>query len=314
MGATLRRRYAPTWEGVDELAGPKPVTPYLDQTFRLQWMDAEPYFPDQLWHRPTALSGSDWERFRDPDEYTYYKYVSERAKAAELIGHWMELGRDLQVGVGKRWRECWLEVFTPFKFVHGQLATQLSGFSSFVKSSYENFFVVFTSFDELNTLYRTVEVSRLIRVEGTPYEARPIWRDAPHFRALRDLLERTAALQDAYEMGYVLLRLVKPLILQAYFPILVHWSREEGDFLAHHVFSVLQRDWEWHLRGGEALYGARVDDDPGNAEVLGRWQAQWMEGVVDAVKPVVLHAAQLLQRKAAGEALIDEARAALSRA
>lgn len=305
MPAVRRRRYSPTWEELESLPADQRMTPYRDQTYALQWTDADPYFPGQLWHTPTAVIFKDLDRFQDPQQYTYFKYVTERAESSRIMDNWLSIATDLSGDATPEWVGAWEEVFSPFKFAQGGLATQTSAMSSYVQGSYENFFLVFEAFDDLNVVYRTVQLARAARTGPPAVDPRTYWREAAYFQPLRELLDRTAAFSDVYEVALAHHLFTRPLLSLTYYEILREWSRTHRDFLSARIFATLKKDMDWHDAAGVRLLTARIDDDAANLEVLRAWAATWGPRVLDALRPVVEHLGERLGNRAGAEHLME---------
>lgn len=307
MPASRIRRYSATWEELQSRPSTERITAYRDQTFGLQWTGTKPYFPAQPWLAPSLLSGEDWDRFQDPSEYTYFKYVTRRDASSQILDSWLSIGSDLVAGVSDEWRTTWDHVFGPFKFAQAALATQASANSSYIKSSYENFFLVFESFDDLNVVYRTVEIARIVRNGSRDVEPRSVWRGAAYFQAMRTLLDEIASLDDPYESLTVNQLLIRPVLSSAYYPILRSWSRAHGDYLSAQVFGLLDEDMQWHIAAGAELLGARVSDDPANGARIARWVEKWRPRVIEAVRTIVEESGRRLGRDGDAAKLIADA-------
>lgn len=314
MPAVRRRRYNPTWEELESLPADQRLTPYRDQTYALQWTDADPYFPGQLWHSPTAIISKDLDAFQDPQQYTYFKYVTERAESSKVIDSWLSIAEDLVVNVTPEWISAWEEVFSPFKFAQGQLATQTSAMSSYVKGTPENFFLVFEAFDDLNIVYRTVQLARALRTATPAVDPRTYWREASYFRPLRELLDKSAAFNDVYEVALVHHLFTRPLLSASYYEILREWSRSHQDFLSARIFTALKKDMDWHIAAGARLVEARIDDDPANLRVLSNWASTWWPQVLEAVGPLVEHLGSRLGEHARAHQLMEAAQNAVTSA
>ncbi len=307
MPAVRRRKYNATWEELESLPSGQRMTPYRDQTYALQWTDADPYFPGQMWNEPTAIGGEEFDTFQDPEQYTYFKYVTERADSSRLIDSWLYVGSDLISDVTPEWVSAWEEVFSPFKFAQAGLATQTSAMSSYVKSSYENFFLVFEALDDLNVVYRTVQLARTIRSGPPAVEPRTYWREAPYFQPLRELMDKTAAFSDVYEVALAHNLFTRPLLNLTYYEILREWSRHHHDFLSARIFTDLKKSMVWHDAGGARLLGARIDDDTANRDVLIAWATTWGPEVLDAVRPVIEHLGQRFGDESGAHRLMEAA-------
>jgi len=309
MPAVRRRRYNPTWEELESLPTDQRITVYRDQTYALQWTDADPYFSDQLWNSATAVTGKDLEIFQDPEQYTYFKYVTERAESSRIIDSWLSIASDLIADVTPQWVSAWEEVFSPFKFVQGQLATQTSAMSSYVKSTYENFFLVFEAFDDLNIAYRTVQLARALRTKPPVVEPRTYWREAAYFQPLRKLLDKTAAFDDVYEVALAHHLFTRPLLSRTYYEVLREWSRNHRDFLSARIFTALKKDMDWHTTAGARLVRARIDDDAANAEILREWATTWGPEVLEALRPLIEHLGERLGDRPGADHLMEAAQA-----
>lgn len=305
MPAVRRRRYNATWEELESLPAGQRVTPYLDQTYALQWTDADPYFPGQLWHAPTAVISNDLDSFRDPHEYTYFKYVTERAESSRTIDTWLSIATDLTGDATPEWIGAWEDVFSPFKFVQAGLATQTSAMSSYVKGTYENFFLVFEAFDDLNIVYRTVQLARALRKSPPIVDPRTYWREAAYFQPLRELLDNAAAFSDVYEVALAHHLFTRPLLNLTYYEILREWSRSHRDFLSARIFTTLKKDMDWHTAAGARLLAARIDDDAANLGVLRGWAGTWGPAVLEALRPVVEHLGERLGNRAGVDHLME---------
>ena len=232
------------------------------------------------WYRTyqagSALASHDWERFRDPRETTYSKYVElQRTKEAFVDGVLAaaeDAGHDHRLDPA--WRATLAAIISPLRYpVHGlQMVAAYAGHMA--PSGRIAVAAALQGADESRRIerlaYRVRELQRL----GVDVDGRDVWERDPTWQPLRALIERLLVTYDWGEAIVALTCVVKPRFDALFVAQLGELARRAGDDVFGNVVFSLGEDARWHAAWSRALVEHALEQ-PGNHAVLAGWLATW---------------------------------------
>ena len=241
----------------------------------------------------SRLKWRDPERFRDPRETTYARYV-ELQKAQEIFVDGLLRALDdgaYDRGLDAAWVGTLGELLGVLRFpVHG-----LQMLAAYVGSMAPAGRVVITcalqAGDEMRRIQRLAY--RLCQLRSTHpdagADARARWQAEPAWQPLRRVLER---LLVTYDWGEAFTGLA--LVLAPAFDELVlgHFGRlaaARGDDVLHKMFASLADDAAWHRAWAAAMTRCLLDEPGDNPGVMGEWIQRWtpeVEAAIEALGPL----------------------------
>jgi hypothetical protein len=229
------------------------------------------------WQRGSRFRSSDWERFADPRETTYARYVARaREREAYLDGLFAameteEHGRGLAAG----WSELAGGALFPLRYVfHGlQMAAAYAGHMA--PSGRVAIACAMQAADEVRRLQRIAYRMALARKTrpAVEAEARAAWEKGPAWQPLREAIERLLTTWDWGEAFVALGLGVAPWIDALVFGAFARRARDAGDALLAEALRSLGEDGAWHRAWARALVG--VADGEGSAAAVAEWSARW---------------------------------------
>jgi toluene monooxygenase system protein E len=245
--------------------------------------------PLAAWYRKhqhdSELACQDWERFRDPRETTYARYVElQRTKEAFVDGV-------LAAAEGERERlsPAWLETLAgllpPLRYpVHG-----LQMVAAYVAHMAPSGRIVIAGLMQAADETRRVErlAYRMRQLQdidpGFGSDARVRWETDPRWQALRELIERLLVTYDWGEAFVALACVVKPRFDALFATQLADLARRAGDDAFANVMFSLGEDCRWHRDWTRALLDVALADRPQNRQVVEGWIVRWHPLAVRAI-------------------------------
>ena len=250
----------------------------------------------ERYQRGSPLQAVDWERFRDPRETTYAKYVElQRAKEAFVDGLFAEgEATDQGARLSPEWLATLSSTLPVLRYpVHG-----LQMIAAYVGQMAPSGRIVIASAlqsaDEMRRVQRLAYRTRQLMdvSSGFADRARTEWQTAPAWQPTREAIERLLVTYDWGE-AFVASNLVfKPRFDELWTARLATLARRAGDDLLAQVLFSLGEDSRWHGEWSRALLRMALQDRPENAGVVAAWVARWtplarramsaFAGIVDA--------------------------------
>jgi toluene monooxygenase system protein E len=243
------------------------------------------------WYRAyqhgSELASDDWERFRDPRETTYTRYVElQRTKEAFVDG---VLAAAAEGAHDRRLSRAWLAelgaLISPLRYpVHG-----LQMISAYVAHMAPSGRIVIAGLlqcaDEARRIERLAyRMRQLQHVDpGFGSDGRARWERDPMWQPLRELIERLLVTYDWGEAFVALACVVKPRFDALFTTHFAELARRAGDdVLANVVFS-LGEDCRWHRDWSRALLDVALADRSKNRAVIAAWIARWAPLAIRAI-------------------------------
>jgi len=259
---------------------------YPSQGFEVQTPGAAWYARYQT---GSPLRCRDWERFSDPRETTYAKYMALQAEKEAyidgLLGSVDERGSDTELDPA--WLEQLSNVFAPLRYpVHGlQMIAAYVG--QMAPSGRIAAAALFQTADELRrTQHIAMRMRQLQRVQPNfGSTSKELWQNAPIWQPWRELVE---LLLVTYDWGEALIALnfaVKPMFDELFMTRLADLARHEHDDLLAEILRSLDQDCQWHREWSRTL-AVMLAEDAGNLERIRGWLEKWHPRAQRAVVPI----------------------------
>jgi len=239
--------------------------------------------PIQDWYTKhqtgSPLTLGDWERFVDPRETTYAKYIDllqgREAYVDGILQSIEDGGYDR--GLAPEWRAKLDAVLGPLRFpLHGfQMIAAYVG--QMAPSGRITVAAAFQAADELRRIQRVAYRMAQLRLVDADFGAasRQAWQERPAWQPLRETIERCLTTYDWGEALVALNLCIKPAVDELF---MVHWPRvakRHDDFLLGQIFASLDEDCKWHRDWTMALLETAIRDDERNRAVIEGWARKW---------------------------------------
>ncbi|TDU28877.1 toluene monooxygenase system protein E [Panacagrimonas perspica] len=271
-------------------------------------LELNPSSPVNTWFTTyrdrSEVQADDWQKFRDPDEMTYRKYVTvqeeEEAFLNGAMDEYSDAGHDARLGAD--WIGYLAAAFVPTRYLtHGIQMVQMY-IAGMAPSSYITYCASFAAGDLLRrgslAAYRTRQMQIACPSVAALAEGRRTWETRPEWQGLRKLVERSFVAYDWAEAFVVSNTVIRPLVDEMLVERLGAIARANGDELTWMLLKNLSKDSERAMRWTEALAKYAVAQNPANRVAFERWHAEWSERASDAVRGL----AELLGSDPAGSA------------
>ena len=248
-------------------------------------LEANPSSPANLWiltyRDRSPLQAPEWNRFRDPDELTYRKYVTlqddQETVVRGLLEEYSEAGHD--AGFSPRWLSALAALFTPTRRPGHALQLCHSYLGQMAPTSYVSNCAAFAAADMLRRVslvaYRTRELQRAHPNVGFGTRDRGAWETAPGWQGARRALEQALVAYDWGESFVAVNLVLRPTLDDILLRQLGEAARANGDDLTWLLLSNLDVDAERCRRWSTALARYAVAQQPANAQVIRRWVDRW---------------------------------------
>jgi toluene monooxygenase system protein E len=282
----LRRAPLKTWSAFGDL-GRRPneyevVTHKMNHTLRETPLELSPDSHGNRWlvrHRDNIqLRVPDWHGFRDPDQFTYRKYVTAQDGSETyidgVIQEFVSIGR---IAEAPNFLQTCL---TPSRYlVHG--LQMLSAYlQQLAPSAYIGNCAAFQTADQLRRVqrvaYRTRQLDRACPDRGFGRRERVAWEQRPAWQGLRRAIELLLVSFDWDDIFVGLNLVVKPLAdeitLRQFAVVARHLGADLDALIADNLFLDAERSRRWTA----ALTRFAIAGDPTNrtrlAALVGKWR------------------------------------------
>ena len=260
---------------------------------RASALEVNPTSPANLWFLTfrdrSPLHVGDWNRFRDPDEVTYRRYVTmqdeQETIVANLLEEYANAGHDMTHSPA--WRACLAKLFAPTRYSAHAMQMAYSYLAHMAPSSYISNCAAFAAADMLRRVsliaYRTRELQKTWPMEGFGVAERAIWETDSDWQETRRALELSLVAYDWAECFSAINLVLRPSIEDVLNRQLGELARRHGDEQTWLLLSNLCLDSERCSRWSAALVKFAIDERPDNREVFDRWIAKWAPRADSAV-------------------------------
>jgi toluene monooxygenase system protein E len=235
----------------------------------------------------SALACDDWERFRDPRETTYSRYVAiQAAKEAHVDALFEAIeraGADREPGAD--WLAVLEQVIPPARYLFHGLQMAACYVASMAPSGRIAICAMFQAADEMRRLQRFAYRMAQLRATQPEFgaEARGAWEEHPAWQGIREALERLLATWDWGEALVGLDAVLKPCIDGFFNGAFARAARDAGEPLWAEILASLDQDAAWHREWSDALLAVAAGNGAGDAAVA-RWRMRWTQLAEPAAK------------------------------
>ncbi|HEY3592562.1 MAG TPA: hypothetical protein VGL13_01770 [Polyangiaceae bacterium] len=244
----------------------------------------------------------DAERFVDPQETTYKKYVARAAEgeayADGILASMDESHYDDQLA--PEWKERLAALLGTMRFpVHGlQMAAAYIG--QMAPSGKIAVCALFQAADEVRRVQRMAyRLTQLVGGGDAVAHGKEAWLRDPAWQPLRELIERLLVVFD-WGQALVTLNLgVKPIFDEVLSVHMALLARERGDYHLAELYRALAADARWHQAWALALVDMAFRDEASNRDVVKEWLSVWQPRAVAALRalePIMPGAAAAAER------------------
>jgi toluene monooxygenase system protein E len=246
------------------------------------------------WYRrhqsQSTLTCDDWDRFADPRETTYAKYVDlQQAKETHVDG----LLRSIEEGdydhkLDPAWVDTLERLLPPLRHVYHGLQMLAAYVGQMAPSGRITITCALQAADEMRRVHRLAYRMALLRRLRPDFGSagKQLWQADPAWQPLRELMERLLVTYDWGEAFAALNLGVKPVLDGFFLGDFAAKARARGDYLLGEIFFSLGEDGAWHRAWSQALVELAVSADAGNRDRLAAWTGRWRAAATAAVAPL----------------------------
>jgi toluene monooxygenase system protein E len=247
------------------------------------------------WYRrhqaESPLACDDWDRFADPRETTYAKYVAlQQAKEAHVDG----LLRSIEDGDYDRkldpaWVDTLERLLPPLRYVFHGLQMAAAYVGQMAPSGRVTIVAALQAADEMRRVHRLAyRMAMLRRIRpGFGESGKQLWERDPAWQPLRKLIETLLVTYDWGEAFAALNLGVKPVLDKFVFlGRVAETARARGDYLLGEIFFSLGEDGTWHNVWAQALVTLVTSADAANHAMLAGWTRAWSAAATQAIAPL----------------------------
>jgi toluene monooxygenase system protein E len=227
----------------------------------------------------SALTVPDWDRFVDPLELTYSKYVAIR-RAREtvfdgllrMIDH-HAIDRELPA----EWPSALARVLPVMRFPVHAMQMIAAYIGQMAPGGRIVVACALQAADELRRIHRVVERTAQLRrtYAGFGTDARQLWEHEAAWQPLRETVEHALVSWDWGEAFVALNLCIAPLLDDAIMVRFADVARRRGDSLLRVLLASLNEDCLWHRSWAGALVATALAERPANRDALEIWLARW---------------------------------------
>jgi toluene monooxygenase system protein E len=220
----------------------------------------------------------DWERFRDPRETTYSRYVAiQSVKEAHVDALFEAVERaEADRSVSAAWLAVLEEVVAPARYLFHGLQMAACYVAQMAPSGRIAICAMFQAADEMRRLQRYAYRMAQLRSARPEFgaRARQVFEEHPEWQGAREALERLLGTYDWGEAFVALNAVLKPRIDAFFGGAFARAAREAGEPLWAEILASLDQDSAWHLAWGDALLAVAAGSAVSDAAVA-RWRLHW---------------------------------------
>jgi toluene monooxygenase system protein E len=239
--------------------------------------------PMEEWYRKyqagSPLRCGDWDRFRDPAEMTYSRYVESRRDKEiyvdGLLNAATETGHDQKLGGA--YLQLLDRLFCPMRYPFHGLQMVSSYLGSMAPGGRIAICFLLQTADEVRRVHRIAYRMRQLQETrpGMGAESRYCWELEEIWQPLRRTLEKLLVTFDWGEAFTALNLALKPALDELF---LLHFARTaslSGDEVMGKLFLSFHEDSRWRMEWTSALVRMLVEESPENARQLDFWCRHW---------------------------------------
>jgi toluene monooxygenase system protein E len=238
----------------------------------------------------STLTCDDWDRFADPRETTYAKYVDlQHAKETHVDG----LLRSIEDGdydhkLEPAWIDTLERLLPPLRHVYHGLQMLAAYVGQMAPSGRITITCALQAADEMRRVHRLAYRMALLRRLRPDFGkgGKQLWQADPAWQPLRELMERLLVTYDWGEAFAALNLGAKPVLDKFFLGDVATQARARGDYLLGEIFFSLGEDGAWHRAWSQALLEVAASADAGNRDRLAAWTGRWSAAATAAIAPL----------------------------
>jgi toluene monooxygenase system protein E len=235
------------------------------------------------WYRryqaESPLGCDDWDRFRDPRETTYARYVElGQANEAHVDGILRSIEEsDYDRKLPPSWVDVLERLLPPLRHCFHGLQMAAAYVGQMAPGGRITIAAAFQAADEMRRVhrlaYRMADLRRTRPTFGD--ESRRLWQSDPAWQPARQLVEKLLVAYDWGEAFTALNLCVKPLLDAFVLDEAGELARARGDYLWREICFALAADGAWHRDWSGALVAMLLEARPANREAFASWIDRW---------------------------------------
>lgn len=244
------------------------------------------------WYRrhQSGLTCDDWDRFADPRETTYAKYVAlQQAKEAHVDGLLRSIDdSDYDRKLDPGWIDALERLLPPLRHLYHGLQMLAAYVGQMAPGGRITIVAALQAADEMRRVHRLAyRMAMLRRVRpGFGDGARQLWERDPVWQPVRKLIETLLVTWNWGEAFAALNLGAKPVLDRFFLGNVAETARARGDYLLGEIFFSLGEDGAWHRAWGQALAELAASADAGNRDRLAGWAGKWGDEARAAIAPL----------------------------
>lgn len=265
--------------------------------------ESNPTTPANMWYLTyrdkSPVQVDDWNRFRDPDEMTYRKYVTmqdEQESVVEgILDEYAGVSHDQKLA--QPWLNTLAHAFVPSRYlVHGLQMTQ-AYLGTIAPASYITNCAAFSAADLLRrgslVAYRTRQMEIAQPDAAILREARNIWETDADWQPARKSIETALIAYDWAECLTAVNLVLRPALDEVLLNQVAALARENADELTWLLLTNLVNDSQRSIRWSAALAKFSIESNPDNIKSFHRWIERWMPRAEEAAAGLAAMLARL---------------------
>ena len=238
----------------------------------------------------STLVCDDWDRFADPRETTYAKYVAlQQAKETHVDGVLRSIeDSDYDSKLDPAWVDTLERLLPPLRHLYHGLQMLSAYVGQMAPSGRITIAAALQAADEMRRVHRIAYRMAMLRRlrPGFGDSGKQLWQADPAWQPLRKLIETLLVTFDWGEAFAALNLGAKPVLDRFFLGDVAEKARVRGDYLLGEIFFSLGEDGAWHRAWAQALGGLAESADAGNRDRLAGWARTWGAAATDAVGPL----------------------------
>jgi toluene monooxygenase system protein E len=244
----------------------------------------------QRYQTQSPLVCDDWDRFADPRETTYAKYVAlQQAKEAHVDGLLRSIeDSDYDHKLDPAWVDTLERLLPPLRHLFHGLQMLSAYVGQMAPSGRITIVAALQAADEMRRVHRLAYRMAMLRRlrPGFGETGKQLWERDPAWQPLRRLIEKLLVTWDWGEAFAAVNLGAKPVLDRFFLADVAENARTRGDYLLGEIFFSLGEDSAWHRVWAQALVELAVSADPGNGDRLAGWTRTWNAAATDAIAPL----------------------------
>jgi toluene monooxygenase system protein E len=231
----------------------------------------------------------DWDRFHDPRETTYARYVAlqrEQEIYVDGVCRWMDEG-DHDRRLAPAWLATLGDALGPLPYVGHGLQMIACQIGHLAPSGRLAIAAGLQAADELRRVQRfCYRIAQLRRAHpGFAADGAAAWQRDPTWQPLRRVIERLLVTYDWGEALIATSLVLKPRLDELVLGHLAGLAERAGDPMFANLLRSLGDDARWHRSWVAAFVRLCLEDAATNGPVLRGWVARWTPEVDAALAP-----------------------------